>query len=183
MSTEIGYNVYNPETGKIVSNEHDDWMCGRNDITECWNQYFNFAWENDKNYSPIFVKEYDNVAIGEIKRKYVSIDDFISAVSNDLDYQDQENVKVRNSISCSNYEYKARIKELRELQRDCTKNQSYAFDKWNDEIDDIRQEMKENEDFLNENEDGDRINTVRKMLADMKADHDKGLIVLPYYSF
>lgn len=183
MSTEIGYSVYNPETKEIVSNEHDDWMCGRNDITECWSQYFNFSWEDDKNYCPVFVKSYDDAVIGGVKRKYVSIDDFISAVSNDLDYQAQENVKLRQSISHSNYEYKARIKELRELQRDCGENQSYAFDRWNDEINDIRETIRDNEDYLSEDEDGDRINAVRKMLADMKADHDKGLIVLPYYSF
>lgn len=183
MSTEIGYNVYDTKTGKVVSNEHDDWMYGRNDITDCWSQYFNFSWDENEGYSPIFTKEYDNAVIGGVKRKYVSIDDFVSAVSNDLDYQAQENAKLRQSIYKSNYEYKNRIKELRELQKDCTERQAYAFDRWNDEIDDIRQTIRENEDYLDNNEDGNRIDNVRKMLADMKADYDKGLVVLPYYSF
>lgn len=192
MGQEIGFNIYKKDefekNKKLVEVENIElpFVCGRTDSTNSWGELFSFT--GKETVTPVFQKELDGFKDEYGTYKLVDFEDFkkcvLDAVQADLD----DSFKSKCSIYKRINEMKEEISELRELQRDCTEDQSYAFDRWNEEINTLKDAISESEDYVKDFDVEDYTASHAKYTKDLLASMEKYLekdeyLVVPFYSF
>ena len=197
MGQDIGFSLYEKkpfdEEGKWVSVKDIETpnVCGRTNSTNSWGLYFEF--NADGSTTPVFQKTLNKKLLDsddsyKNKLKLMSFKDFkeniMQAVENDLQEAQQDKFSYLTSIDG----YEKDIKELRELQRNCTEDQSYAFDRWEQNIRDYKEcidNIREGYRTFNEEDYNythaiavkELINEMEKYLEENK------YYVVPYYSY
>lgn len=182
MSLEIGYDFY--ENGKIIDNGHDNWACGRNEINYAWGHFFSAE------HFPVFQPELEGLKYYELTGKYVKFEDFKKVIIDACETAERQHWDDIRHYQQRQKEILAEIKELRELQKTCTEKQSFAFDKWTEEINDLRGTYHEYQEFIDgDGEDADfdtdyaRATDMRKRIRTMEEDMKNGKVLIPFYSY
>lgn len=198
MGQEIGFDLYEKapfdkdRTLIAVKNLGDYYVCGRTDSTNSWGDLFKF--EHTSEDTPVFQegligKEYRSVD-DDFVRHYVAcdFDEFkqhvMTSVTDDFDACDKDKRALLTSIN----NLKKSNGELRELQKTCTEEQSYAFDRWEEEIHENKQSIAELTEAYAEYDDDDYVylhaKWVKELLEDMERyiKEDK-YYVIPFFSY
>jgi DNA-binding transcriptional MerR regulator len=195
MGLDIGFTLYEKKPlekeGKFVcatiNESTDNWMCGWGGPNESWGKLFEF---NDTEYvTPVFQEEITKhpQVLEEFKESYKLVDfdlfaDYVHEACTDEYHEANEQ---RNEIYRRMAEANATIKELRELQKGCTEENAFAFDRWAFEISELKDKIKDLDERLKEDDFGYeyQAKAVNAMLEKMKKylDEDKYYIV-PYFS-
>lgn len=179
MSLQIGYEIYNKTTKEMIDSD-ENYLCGRNEANDAWGQDFRLGWTDST--APIFDEELDGQVIGGYQRKFIPIGDYISHVNYQLDDLTKEALKIKNNFYNRIQRNQAEIIELRELQLKCNSENAYAFNRYEDRIQELKDYIEDDKELIKEDEMGCQILAVQKLLLKMKNDHDRGLTVVPYYS-
>lgn len=184
MSYYIGYSIFDTTTNKIIP-DSGDYRCGRNDLNLAWGNLFVYAGEDADGYNqiaPTFNKEMDGRIIDSVKYKYMKLSDFCASVEEEV--ADARRALADFSRRCDEYEIRARtrIAELRELQLKCTSEQSYAFDKWEQAINDLYSDLYENRESSDEyiKDEKDDIKSMTGLLNGLRTAVAHGQIALPF---
>lgn len=195
MGLEIGYYLYEKksldEEGKYVKPDVDtDWVCGRCEVVNSWGKLFEF--EQEKEICPVFQEglkdKKESLEEYSIEYKLVDFKEFKEYVSEAILATKKECEKIRQNIIKKIKDAKDTIQELHELQMRCTADQEFAFDKWSDEILDLKKCIKEYNDYIDsyyeEDYDYNHACAVEDLLAEMEKHlkEDKYYII-PYYSY
>ncbi len=199
MGLDIGYTLYEKEPfdkeGKLVRaiiDQFDDsrWACGRCEVNDSWGDLFHF--DREKTIVPVFQKELaDKVQnLEEYSEEYrlYTFDEFKKHVLEAVQEVYENSLEIKRDICHRIKKNKDSIKELRDLQKSCTEDEQYAFEKWGEEIDSLKEDIDEDENYFDtfDEEDYDfthakRIEElVRKMGEDLEEDK---YYIIPYFSF
>lgn len=200
MGLDIGFSLYDKkkfDTEKILERSDVDdslnrnWVCGRCDSTNSWGECFTFG--KDKTIVPVFQKELD----GTIKKvsddhtieyKLVPFSEFAEKIQDAVSREIDSAIETRKSISAAIKRKREKITALRELQKSCTKDQQYAFDRWTDEINELESEIIEDQEeedtYLDDDYGYNHAKQVLDMLNALSGylQEDK-YYVIPYFSF
>lgn len=193
MGLELGYDLYNKndfgDRGALVkANIDTSYICGRCDVNSAFGDYF--MYRKDVAEVPVFQKELGGKTVTlndcTVSLRYVEWNDFIKTIeaamhedSMELAHRKTDNIKRRWFLE-------KEIKELRELQKTCTEDNAYAFAKWEEQIQDIKDEIIELEDWYNDGykEEYSYIQSMRDLLDEMKEHIDENkYYVIPYFSY
>lgn len=195
MGLDIGYTLYKKEPldkeNKLVDSDIDtEWLGGRNDLNYSFGEYFKDT--EDEETVPVFQKELNGKITAEegYRRGYVYVDwdDFVDPINHEIkELEDHLQEAKRDNIK-RQFWLKAEIEELRELQKDCTEDNSYAFDRWEDQIQEYKEELADREDWYRsgykDDYDYSNIQYMKKLLASMKKRIDENeYYVIPYFSY
>lgn len=207
MGLEIGFNIYKKEKddkGKLFlkkvdfpeEKEDDTRSCGWCGVNYSWG--YGFKKEAGKIIQVTFDKELDNYAMPQTKEKeecgytpvvlhYIPYEEYKENVELSIDETTKEGFETKRSFLSRIFENNKTIAELRELQRKCNSNNEFAFDKWTEEIKDLK---RENADFQadldhydEEDFDVSHANTLKKILQYLEECQDEGYICIPWYSY
>lgn len=197
MGLEIGFNLYekkplDEEDKYVLASVEPEcsYVCGRTDTTYSWSTYFTF---NQKDtITPVFQEALkDKVEkLDDFSQKYklISFEDFkepiMSAIKEVIEDKDTSKLNIRKTI----FKYKNEINELRELQQKCTEDNEFAFDKWEEQIQNLKTDISELEDSYDtyEEEDYDYSHAiaVKELLEEMeKYLKEDRYYVIPFYSY
>ncbi len=195
MGLDIGFDLYEKkpfdEKGEFVpSGLTTPWVCGRTNSTNSWGELFKFG--GDDTEVPVFQKELDGKShtFDSFTEKYVftEFENFKSAVMSSVDDDLAECHATKQTMRRRINELREKISELRELQKTCTEENSYAFDRWGEDISDYTENIHNLQEDLADFEDNDyeynHAIAVRELLADMEryVKEDK-YYVIPVFSF
>lgn len=194
MGLDIGFTIYEKEPlekeGKFVQAEinqtEDNWRCGWGKPNESWGSLFKFG---DTYEVPVFQEGLDGKksTLEEFSEEYklVDFDEFADYVHEACTNEYHEASEQRNSIRRTIAEHEASIKELRELQRCCTEENAYAFDRWASEIKDLKDRigyLKDQlsvDDFVDEHQ-AESVNALLELMEKyLKEDR---YYIVPYFS-
>lgn len=196
MGLIIGFDLYEKEPldkrGEWVMVKEDDeadlrYCYGRTNATQSWGVLF------DNDTVPVFQEKLDGrqfIKDGEVLEQYVlrNFTDFKEVVLDACEDDIANGNKERQALLAQSWDNEKEIKELRQLQMQCTKEQSYAFDRWAEKIQDLketnRQLQNEYRDFEEEDYNTNRALRVKEMVERMEKllKEDKYYIV-PFYSY
>lgn len=206
MSLEIGYSIYKNDNGKLIKLKQDEinavfganfwgrtWACGRNDINYAWGRGYDFRSSDQCAFSPVFDKAFDGYIFDKDewgwceKLEYADFDEFVKKVTADFADKQEEAHQAKFNLYRQIRQLQNKIKDLRELQKSCTPNQEFAFDKWTEEICDIENDIDEKTEYIDGDDfkdcyDLNHIDAVNEMINDMRDIQKKGYIVVPFYS-
>ena len=196
MGLDIGFNLYKKkpfdEERKLVEADLDIYtnVCGRTDTTYSWGEHFKFNKESTE--TPVFQKELDGkeekLAEFSVKYKFLPLETFketvMYAVNETFEICQGEKLDLLKRINS----YKEEIKELRDLQKDCTEDQNYAFGRWEKMIQANKQMIEELQEYYDSYNDEDYQYTHAIAVKDLLEDMEKYLkedkyYVIPYYSY
>lgn len=196
MGLVIGFDLYEKEPldkrGEWVVIKEDDeadlrYCYGRTSATQSWGVLFN----NDT--VPVFQEKLDGrqlIKDGKVLEQYVlqNFTDFKKVVLDACEDDIANGNEERQMLLAQSRDNEKEIKELRQLQMQCTREQSYAFDRWAERIQDLkeanRQLQNEYRDFKEEDYNTNRALRVKEMVERMEKllKEDKYYIV-PFYSY
>lgn len=195
MGLDIGFKLYEKkpfdEEGKLVGANidiDDNWLCGWGKANESFGKgYFKFG---EHYVIPVFQKGlkdkvYTSEGFSE-KYDYVPFEDFrydAELTLNEIDEEAADTVKDYLKRIKAN---EAQIKELRDEQRKCTEEESYAFERWGEEIDNLKERNEAMQSYVDEpfeDDDVRQAKNVRGLLDAMERylKEDK-YYVIPYFS-
>lgn len=195
MGLEIGYYLYEKkpldEEGKYINAPIETkWACGRCNSTYSWGEMFKF--ESNKETCPVFQeglkgkKKCSEDYIVEFN--LIDFEDFKSDILRVLDkVYDTGREEMLNLLNL-NIKDRNTIKELRQLQKECTEDQEFAFNKWSAEIKELQESISDREDYYDTYKEEDyeysHADYVKDLLETMEKDlkEDKYYVV-PYYSY
>lgn len=198
MGLEIGYYLYEKkpldEENRFVEAEGIDpsWVCGRCDVTYSWGELFKF--EPNREIAPIFQKglegkkkSYDH---GDyvVEFDLIEYDEFRRLIDSAIQDARDKAFDAKQNLFKEIKALKNKKSELRELQKECTEDNAFAFDKWSAEISEIDDAILCKQTYLEEYDDEDydlsHAKYVENLLREMKErlDEDKYYVV-PYYSY
>lgn len=195
MGLDIGFTLYEKkpldEKNALVRASidiDDNWLCGRGKANESFGKdYFEFG---EQYVVPVFQEALNGKTVGEDgvseKYKYVPFEDFRHDTELTLNEIDEEAAEIYKDHLKTIRRNEARIKELRDEQRKCTEEESYAFERWGEEIDDLKQRNEYLQEYVDHpDDDGDvrQAQNVRDLLNAMEKylKEDKYYVV-PYFS-
>ena len=200
MGLDIGYNLYHKkpmdEENKLLMVNEDDIglqnnVRGRTDTTYSWGEYFDFS-NPGKDIVPVFQKGLDGKSRSEgsylAEYRYMDFGKFkdrvMSAVEDAFAEARRDKVEYIKSIN----DKKKEIEELRGLQKTCSKGQEYAFDRWEERIQELKEcinDIQEEYDTFDDDDYGDTHAVyVKHLLENMERDLKKDeYYVIPYFSF
>ena len=193
MGLDIGFTLYEKkpfdEEGKLVRapiDIDDNWLCGWGKPNESWGSLFGFGEQYDV---PVFQKELADkeFKLEEFSEKYrlVDFDEFAAYVHEACTDEYHEADAEKDRLHSNRAECQKTIKELRELQKGCTEENEYAFNRWNDEISANKERIERIDALLSENDFGDerQAKSVNKLLESMeKYLKENKYYVIPYFS-
>lgn len=194
MGLDIGYYLYEKkpldDEGKYIKPDIDTLtVCGKCDVVYSWGNLFEFI--NEKEICPVFQEGLKNKKESleeySIEYKLVDFNEFKKIVTDAITETKKECAKDYQDILKQIKKAEDQIKELRELQRCCTKDQEFAFDKWTDEISELKNYIDESLNYANTYYDTayayNKASAVIKLLAEMEKylKEDKYYII-PYYN-
>ena len=148
MGRTIGFNLYIKEKskeGKLVRApgdiDQDYYLQGRTDVSRSWSDLFDIFQDETGNFItcvPVFQKELDGYEVrGNSRRtryKYINFNTFYNFVDEAIKEEFKLTKNYINSLKKRIHKLDSDIDRLRKLQSDCTAEQSYAFEKWGEEI-------------------------------------------------
>lgn len=207
MGLEIGFNIYKKEKddkGKPFlkkvefpkEKEDDSWSCGRCEVNYSWG--YGFREETGKIIQVTFDKELDNYAMPQTKEEeecgytpvilhYIPFEEYKKYVENSIDETIKEGFEAKHSLFsriCDNHKS---IAELRELQRKCNSDNEFAFDKWTEEIKELKNEntnlQNEMDHYDEEDYDVSHANRLKNLLQYLEECQKEGYTCLPWYSY
>lgn len=199
MGQDIGFNLYEKkpfdENGLLVLAKKDGveidagWVSGRTESTCSWGNLFEFG--DSEEIVPVFQKELDGKSRGDDYHevfKFCKFDYFKDEVMGAIDKDLAEATEQKRAISKRILAAKSEIEELRELQKSCTEEQSYAFDRWNGEISDKKEAIASSEEYLAsyDAEDYEYLHAiaVKELLTEMEKYVEEGeYYVIPFFSY
>lgn len=206
MGLEIGFNIYKKEKddkGKLTlkkvdfpeGREDDSWSCGRCDVNNSWAYGYSekpekitrvtFDQDLDNYEFPLSKKEeeegYSHISLG-----YMPYKEFKKNVMDAINEAFKEGEGTKKYLSSMIFENIKTIKELRDLQMKCTSSNEFAFYKWSEEIEKLKEE---NRDFQSDidnydNENYDMIHAIKlkKILQYLERCQEEGYTCIPWYS-
>lgn len=198
MSLDIGFKLYEKkpfdEKGELVavdfkpaSEKETDWVCGRTDATNSWGSLFSF--KEGEGTVPVFQKPLDGKEdeCGN-KCKFADFADFKDTVSAAIKSDRDEVRELHRSYFKEIAARKDEIAELRELQKGCSAENEYAFDRWTDKIKELKSEIRSYEEEIKSLYDDDytwlHAESVENLLNTMESLIEKDeYYVVPYFSF
>lgn len=193
MGLDIGFTLYEKkpfdEEGKLVRADidiDDNWLCGWGKPNESWGSLFEFG---EQYIVPVFQKELADkeFKLEEFSEKYrlVDFDEFADYVREACADEYREASERRNEVYKEIAEANESIEELRELQKGCTEDNAFAFERWGHEISELKDRIKFLDERLKENDFGDenQAKSVNALLESMEKylKEDK-YYVIPYFS-
>ena len=210
MGLYIGFSIYKKkkgEDGKITltkqefPKEHKDdvWCCGRCEVNYSWGYGYSCTCLEEGGFlitKPTFDEELDGyvlepgekgtAAYSPITLKYVPFEKFKNNVSNAIEEVEEEVLKSKRGL-CRQIKDKTKtIAELRSLQKDCTKENAFAFNKWTKEINQLKEAISELNDMLDnydtDDYDATHAKQVKSMLEYLEKYQEDGYVCIPYYS-
>lgn len=195
MGLEIGFNLYKKspfdERREFVESDIDtQCVCGRTKSTGSWGELFNFTAKDS--VIPVFQKELDGyVRASEDYTKtymYTDFNNFKFAVMDAVNDDLEDCRQIKQSMYKRVKELQTNITELRELQKSCTEDNSYAFDRWEGQIQDYAEAIRSLQRDLSDFEDDDyqygHAVAVQKMLEEMeKYVKENEYYVIPFFSY
>ncbi len=194
MGTEIGFNLYDKQTYDTTGefkriNIELPYLCGRNELTSTWGNYFR---DDNKVTVPVFQKELDGKTNAEDYYEesytYTNFEDFANEITKTAEQLTHESTEYRNELRERVHTLDNRIKELRRCQMECASNNSFAFERWADEIQQMYSEIDDIKDTLRTfDRDDDNLVAVRNMqeiITTMRRYlSDNRYYVIPYFSY
>lgn len=206
MGLEIGFDIYKKEKddkGKPFlkkvefpkEKEDDSWSCGRCEVNYSWG--YGFRAENGKITQVTFDKELDNYAMPQTKKEeeygfspvvlhYIPYEEYKENVERSIDETIKEGFDAKRSLLSQIYDNNKEIAELRELQRKCSSDNEFAFDKWTEEIKDLKREnislQNEIDHYDEEDYDVSHANRLRGLLQYLEECQKEGYTCIPWYS-
>ena len=195
MGLDIGFTLYEKkpfdEEGKLVRANidiDDNWLCGWGKANESFGHgYFEFG---EQYVVPVFQEELSDKVLAldgfSTKYKYVPFEDFRQDTELVLTEIDEEAEETRKKYLERIADNEMHVKELREEQRKCTEEQSYAFERWGEEIDGLKEHNEYLRHYIDnpyEDDDVRQAKNVRKLLDAMgKYLKESKYYVIPYFS-
>lgn len=198
MGLDIGFNIYKKDVfdkeGKLEQvpfpDSSDNWVCGRCNVCNSWGTYFKENVHTSR--IPVFQKEldgkkeqHDNYIVEYVYMDFMQFantvkDAVTDAMNSAIDGEKRLAKRIENN--------EARIKELRELQKSCTAEQSYAFDRWDKEISTLQDDNVSLKEFLStyleDDYDYNHAQAVMELLNSMTGYLSKNeYYVIPYFSY
>ena len=206
MGLEIGFDIYKKEKddkGKPFlkkvefpkEKEDDSWSCGRCEVNYSWGYGSRESYE--KIIRVTFDKELDNYAMPQTKKEeeygftpvvlhYIPYEEYKENVERSIDETIKEGFDAKRSLLSQIYDNNKEIAELRELQRKCSSNNEFAFDKWTEEIKDLKREnislQNEIDHYDEEDYDVSHANRLRRLLQYLEECQKEGYTCIPRYS-
>lgn len=194
MGLDIGFTLYEKkpwdEEGRLVRADvggdgYENWRCGWGRPNESWGHMFEFG---EQYVVPVFQKGLTDrkpeQGDGDPAYKLVDFDEFADYVHEACTDEYHEASEYRQHLRSEREACKEAIDELRELQRGCTSDNEYAFDRWNDEISDNKERIKSIDGMLAEDDFGEerQAKSVNALLEAMEehVKQDKYYVV-PYF--
>ena len=172
---------------RYKADEYENWRCGWGKPNESWGSLFEF---NDLEYvTPVFqegIVKHPQI-LEEFKETYKLVDfdlfaDYVHEACTDAYVEaDEERAKLLDNQR----ECQETIKELRNLQRGCTEDNQYAFDRWEEKISTCRNRIENSKKLLQENDfaDENQAKSVNALLDSMeKYLKEDRYYVIPYFS-
>lgn len=207
MGLDIGFDIYKKEKGKdgkialtrqeFPENRKDDaWCCGRCNVNYSWGYGHSegeFGNPDSPVTEPTFDKELDGYRFDPEREgyratvlKYVPFDDFKSQVNDAIEETEEQSLETKRGLLKQIDENTEEISELREWQRKCDESNEFAFDKWAERIKDLKGEIAELKDTL-ENYDEDDYDAghaklVKRMLEYLEECQKDGYVCIPFFS-
>lgn len=208
MGLDIGFDIYKKKKekdGKIVlekakipeEHEYDAWACGRCDVNYAWGyghtcNYF----EKGPDVNPVFDKELDGyqfepvkegtIEYNPVKLKYIPYEEFKKNVMDAVEETEQNTFDTKKDLWNQIDEKTKTITELRELQKECTEDNEYAFEKWGEEIQQLKEDKAELKNMLDhydeEDYDASHAKRIRAMIKYMEECQKDGYVCVPFYS-
>lgn len=197
MGLEIGYNIWKNKDGKLIKHnlteEEDDltWVCGRCDVTYAWEYGCSYDFNTHTSIEAVFNKEFDNYSLDtsdpEYTRilKYVDFNDFKEHVMGIVNEEYEMQSKAIASTAKRIEKLKNQIKEYQELQLKATTD--FIFDKFQQKIEDCRDEIEEEQAYLDhdfeEDYDYSHAKAVEAMLDNIDKYLKQGFIISTFFSY
>lgn len=210
MGLDIGFDIYKKEkdkNGKLTlvekefpENRKDDtWCCGRCEVNYSWgygHSYGELGNAESPNTRPTFDKELDgyrfepkkegNIVFSPTVLKYVPFEEFKGAVADAIGETEKEAFESKRSLLGQINEKTKTISELRNLQKECDEENEFAFNKWTEEIKELKGEIAELNEMLNnydaEDYDVSHAKCVKNMLNYLEECQEDGYVCIPYFS-
>ena len=206
MGLDIGFNIYEKkkdEKGGITleeekipeDKEYETWSCGRCAVNYSWG--YGSSYTSDLITRPTFDEELDGYKIPQteedkkygytpVNLKYIPFKEFKAAVSDAINEAYNDGLSEKRAMFQKIAENVKEIKELREWQKGCTEKNKYAFDRWEDRIQELKSENAElnsNIDTYDEDDyDVSHAKHLDKILKYLEECQDKGYVCIPWYS-
>lgn len=201
MGLEIGFRLFDKdkfnESGckDLIEIEPDasdtSYACGRSPATYAWGD--EFMETADKTVVPVFQKD----LAGFVKTtddghmyvfKLVEFDDFKKSVMIAVDKVKEDADDERRKALGRIAKCKEQINELREWQLKCGEDNSFAFDRWEFRINELKDDIEADEGYISNTEENDydycSAKTVERLLRDMQEHLASGKeLVIPYDSY
>lgn len=198
MGLDIGFHLYEKEAydkeKKLVEVKDDNWeerwMCGRCDVTNAWGDSFQFY--HALTITPVFQKELDGheEKLEEFVEEYklVSFNEFKHNILLAVEDTYRDNQQAKLDILRDIDRMKEKVKDLRELQKTCTADEEFAFDKWGKEIEDKEESIAEQTDYYNHYDEEDYDYSHAKRMEELLDTLEEYLkedkyYIIPYFSF
>lgn len=207
MGLEIGFNIYKKEKddkGKLFlkkadfpeGKEDDAWSCGRCEVNYSWG--YGYKEEEGKITQVTFDKELDNYAMPQTKEEkecgytpvilhYIPYAEYKQNIEEAISDVDKETLETKRSFFSQILENNKTIAELRELQKKCTADNEFAFDKWTEEIRGLKQDNSDlqlNIDHYEEEDyDASHAKRLGKILQCLEECQKEGYVCIPWYSY
>lgn len=210
MGLDIGFDIYKKEkdkNGKIIlvekefpENRKDDtWCCGRCEVNYSWgygHSYGEFGNAESPITKPTFDKELDGykfeseregtIIYSPVVLKYVPFKEFEDNVNDAIAETEKEAFESKRGLYNQINEKTKTISELRNLQKECDEDNEFAFNKWTEEIRDLKDEIAELTEMLDnydtEDYDTSHAKRVKNMLKYLKECQEDGYVCIPYFS-
>ncbi len=192
MGQEIGFHLYKKDAfdkdKKLVEAEVPEapCVCGRTEATCFWGALFRFS--SDKTVVPVFQRELDGFEDDYARYELADFEEFKARVDEAVKYEYSVCYEEKQEAYRKIKDMRDEIDELRESQRKCTADNSYAFDRWEKRIQELKESIVIQEDYVRSYEDEDYNYTHAKHVEDLLSAMEKHLkenkyLVVPYYSY
>ena len=168
-------------------------------LSKAWDYGFKLSLSNEKEADldeiPTFDKELDgwispkNDYDYQYKLKYIPFKEYKNAIMKVVQKVYDDHSKYIQELSKIIKNINDKIKHYEDLQLKCTEDNKFAFDKWQEKIDELEEENQRNysimfdDDPEDEDYDYSHAKAVEKLIKNMENYQKEGYVVIPFYSF
>ena len=206
MGLDLGFTIYKKERdneGKLLlrkvefpkDREDDAWSCGRCDVNYSWD--FGGEQRNGKIIRPTFDEELNNYTMPQTEEakkcgfwpetlRYVPFEEFKEHVEAAINETIEEGLDTVRSLRSQIAENEEEIKELRQLQKECKPDNEFAFNKWAEEISELKRQNSnlafDIDSFEEEDYDNSKARSLRTVLQYLEECQEEGYVCIPWFS-
>ena len=131
-------------------------------------------------------KKEEEYGFATVVLHYIPYDEYKKHIENYIDETIKEGFDAKRALLSQIYDNNKEIAELRELQRKCSSDNEFAFDKWTEEIKDLKREnislQNEIDHYDEEDYDVSHANRLRGLLQYLEECQKEGYTCIPWYS-